>query len=175
MLETGERGLRRPVIGVMGAASCDAETYALARELGRQLGAAGFVLLCGGGTGVMEAAARGATEAGGLTIGILPGRDALESPPNPYIQVPLFTGISYARNWVNVVASDALVAVAGELGTLSEIALGLKCGKPVVLLQSWQFEIAGFVPPSNLHRVTTPEEALARIRALLPGGAEPRR
>lgn len=166
---------RRPVVGVMGSASCDATTYATARELGRRLAEAGFVLLCGGGTGVMEAAARGATEAGGLTIGVLPGRDAAESPPNPYIQVPLFTGISYARNWVNVVASDVLVAVAGELGTLSEIALGLKGGKPVVLLQSWRFEIPGFAPPANLHRVATPEEALARIRTLLPAGPDPGR
>jgi hypothetical protein len=172
MTEKGQPVVRRPVIGVMGAAACDAATYATARELGRRLGAAGFVLLCGGGTGVMEAAARGAAEAGGLTIGILPGRDAEESPPNPYIQVPLFTGMAYARNWVNVVASDVLVAVAGELGTLSEIALGLKAGKPVLLLQSWQFEIPGFTPPANLHRVATPEEALARIRALLPSGAD---
>jgi hypothetical protein len=172
MAENAQPGVRRAIIGVMGAAACDAATYATARELGRRLGEAGYVLLCGGGTGVMEAAARGAAEAGGLTIGILPGRDVQESPPNPYIQVPLFTGISYARNWVNVVASDVLVAIAGELGTLSEIALGLKGGKPVVLLQSWRFEIPGFTPPANLYRVATPEEAMARIRALLPCGAD---
>jgi hypothetical protein len=165
--------MRRSIVGVMGAAACDAATYATARELGRRLGAAGYVLLCGGGTGVMEAAARGAEESGGLTIGILPGRDADESPPNPYIQVPLFTGISYARNWVNVVASDVLVAVAGELGTLSEIALGLKCGKPVILLESWRFEMPGFTPPPNLHRVATPEAAVARIRELLPSVPNP--
>jgi len=155
----------------MGSAECDAGIYATARELGRRLAEAGFVLLCGGGTGVMEGAARGASEAGGLTLGILPGRDAGESAPNAFIQVPLFTGISYARNYVNVVSSDALVAVAGGLGTLSEIALGLKCGKPVVLLQSWRFEIPGFTDPPNLHRAATPEEAVRLVRALVPDRA----
>jgi uncharacterized protein (TIGR00725 family) len=157
---------RRTIIGVMGSADCDAATYAAARELGRLLAEAGFVLLCGGGTGVMEAAARGASESGGLTVGILPGRDAGESPANPYIEVPLFTGISYARNFVNAVSSDVLVAVAGGLGTLSEIALALKCGKPVVLLGSWRFEIPGFVEPPNLHRAATPADAAALARRL---------
>jgi uncharacterized protein (TIGR00725 family) len=158
---------RRAIVGVIGSAACDPAAYAMARELGRRLAEAGYVVLCGGGSGVMEAAARGAGEAAGLTIGILPGRDAADSPPNPYVQVPLFTGISYARNYVNVVASDALVAVAGELGTLSEIALGLKCGKPVVLLDSWRFEIPGFADPPNLWRAADPADAVARVRALL--------
>ncbi len=158
---------RRAIIGVMGSATCTAQAYEQARQLGRLLAEAGYVLLCGGGTGVMEGVARGAAEAGGLTLGIMPGRNAAESPPNPYIQIPLYTGISYARNYANVLSSDVVVAVAGGLGTLSEIALGLKCGKPVVLLDSWEFAIPGFTPPPSLSRAASPREALAQVRRLL--------
>jgi len=161
---------RRVIIGVMGAAACDDATYARARRLGALLAEAGYTLLCGGGSGVMEAAARGAKERGGLTIGIMPGRDAREFPPNPYIDLPIFTGIYYARNLANVLSSEVVVAVAGGLGTLSEIALALKCGRPVVSLDSWQFDIAGFERPEHFYAVATPEEALARVRALLASG-----
>ena len=158
---------RRPIIGVMGSSACDAATYAKAQRLGELLAQAGYVVLCGGGTGVMEAVARGARAQGGTTIGILPGRDSSESPPNPYIELPLFTGIFYARNLMNVLSSDVVVAVAGGLGTLSEIALALQCDKPVVRLGSWDFQIAGFERPAHLHEAGTPEEALERVRALL--------
>src|SRR5216110_2530 len=83
----------------------------------------GGVLLCGGRGGVMEAAAEGARAAGGLTLGILPGMSAKDSPPNPYIDLAIFTGLGEARNWVNVCASDAIIAIGGGFGTLSEIAL----------------------------------------------------
>jgi len=163
---------RRPVVGVMGGRECDADTYERARELGRRLAEADYVLLCGGGSGVMEAAARGAREAGGLTIGVLPGDDADQSPPNPYLDVALFTGIGYARNLCNVLSSDVVVAVAGGLGTLSEIALGLKCGRPVVLLDSWAFAAPGFHAPGHLYQAPDPEAAVARVRALLAAARE---
>src|SRR4029079_12979969 len=83
---------------------------------------------------------QGAREAGGLTVGVLPGASAEETPPNRHIEVALFTGLGEARNWVNVCASDAIIAIGGGFGTLSEIALALKARKPVVLLGSWQFE-----------------------------------
>ncbi len=134
------RGARRPVIGVMGAGECDAETAALAEEVGRRVAESGAVLLCGGRGGVMEAAARGAKRAGGLTIGVMPGRDALETEPNAFVDVAIFTGMRDGRNWINVCSSDAIVAISGGYGTLSEIALALKIGKPVVLLGSWRFE-----------------------------------
>jgi uncharacterized protein (TIGR00725 family) len=138
----------RVIIGVMGAAQCDAETAALAREVGRLIAQRGAVLLCGGGDGVMAAAAEGAKSAGGLTIGILPALNAEESPPNPFIDLALFTGLRDARNWINVCACDALIAIAGGYGTLSEIALALKVGKPIVLLRSWRFVSEPPLPPA---------------------------
>jgi uncharacterized protein (TIGR00725 family) len=133
----------RLVIGVMGPAACDDATAALARAVGRGVAERGAVLLTGGRTGVMEAASRGAKEAGGTTIGVLPGAGAAESAPNPFVDVALFTGLGEARNWVNVCASDAIIAIGGGFGTLSEIALALKARKPVVLVGSWRFDMEG--------------------------------
>jgi uncharacterized protein (TIGR00725 family) len=136
----------RTVIGVMGPAACDDETAALANAVGRGVAERGAVLLTGGRTGVMEAASRGARDAGGLTVGILPGAGAADSPPNPHVEVALYTGLGEARNWVNVCAADALIAIGGGFGTLSEIALALKARKPLVLLASWRFEMDGVSP-----------------------------
>ena len=136
----------RPVIGVMGPAACDEQTALLARALGQAIAERGAVLLTGGRAGVMEAASRGARDAGGLTVGVLPGASAADSPPNAYVELALFTGLGDARNWVNVCASDVLIAVGGGFGTLSEIALALKARKPLVLLGSWQFEMEGVSP-----------------------------
>lgn len=130
----------------MGPAACDEKIGAIAMAVGRAIAERGAVLLTGGRSGVMEAASRGAREAGGFTIGILPGASAAESPPNPYVDLPLYTGLGEARNWVNVCASDALIAIGGGFGTLSEIALALKARKPLVLLGSWQFEMEGASP-----------------------------
>ena len=134
---------QRTVIGVMGPAACDEPTAELARAVGRAIAEREAVLLTGGRTGVMEAACQGARDAGGLTIGILPGAVPADSPPNPYVEVALFTGLGEGRNWVNVCASDALIAIGGGFGTLSEIALALKARKPLVLLGSWRFEMDG--------------------------------
>jgi uncharacterized protein (TIGR00725 family) len=147
----------RIVIGVMGASRCDEATSEMARRVGALIAQRGAVLLCGGRGGVMEAAARGAKEAGGLTIGILPGMNASETPPNPYIDVAIFTGLRDGRNWVNVCASDAIIAVSGGYGTLSEIALALKVGKPVVLVHSWELPPREAAP---LYVAQTPEEAV---------------
>lgn len=167
----------RSIVGVMGPSVCDEKTYETARTLGRLLAAAGYAVLCGGRGGVMEAVARGASEAGGLTIGILPGLGREDSQPNPWIQIPIFTGLSFARNSVNVLSSSVVVAIGGGPGTLSEIALAIKYGKPLVLLDSWSFAIHGWSEPANIRRVTSPEEALARVRELIgparastPGG-----
>lgn len=147
----------RVVIGIMGASECDADVYEMARRVGTLIAERGAVLLCGGRGGVMEAAARGAKEACGLTIGILPGMNARETPPNPYIEVAIFTGLRDGRNWVNVCASDAIIAIAGGYGTLSEIALALKTGKPVVLLHSWELPQREHVA---LYYAQTPEQAV---------------
>src|SRR6185295_1232521 len=116
---------QRPVIGVMGPAACDDQIAELARGVGRAVAERGAVLLTGGRTGVMEAACRGARDAGGLTIGILPGAVPADSPLNPYVEVVLYTGLGEVRNWVNVCASDVLIAIGGGFGMLSEITLTL--------------------------------------------------
>jgi uncharacterized protein (TIGR00725 family) len=153
------------IIGVMGPAACDNGTASAARAIGRGIAQRGAVLLTGGRGGVMEAATQGAREAGGLTIGILPGTDAEDTPPNPFVEIALFTGLGEARNWINVSASDAVIAVGGGFGTLSEIALALKARRPVVLLGSWRLEIEGSVP--HLPRANTPDEAVAMAFAAI--------
>jgi len=132
---------RQPIVGVMGggtADSADAATLAQAREVGRRLAAGGALLLCGGLGGVMEAAARGAREGGGRVIGVLPFAPG-EGEPNPFIDCALLTGLGDGRNYVNAHTSDVLIALRGGPGTLSEIALALKLGVPVVLLDAWDF------------------------------------
>lgn len=150
-------------VGVIGAGACSAEVASQAERVGRCIARRGWVLLCGGLGGVMEAACRGALKEGGLTVGILPGIDA--SSANSYVRLPIPTGLDYARNVVLVRACQALIAVAGEYGTLSEIAIGLKLGKPIVALGSWPVI-------ENLTQASSPEEAVEFIERLL--GEKPR-
>jgi uncharacterized protein (TIGR00725 family) len=126
------------VIGVIGASSCSAEIAKLAEAVGREIGKRGAVLICGGLGGVMEFASKGAKEAGGLTIGILPGTSKEEA--NRYIDIPIVTGLGHARNILIAHSSDSLIAVSGEHGTLSEIAIGLKLKKTVIGLNTWDIE-----------------------------------
>jgi len=151
----------------MGPSACTADLAAKAEELGRLIAAAGYTLLCGGGAGVMEASAKGARSQNGLTVGIMPGHDAASSPPNPYIQLPIFTGMSEARNLVNVLSADVIVAVGGAYGTLSEIALALKCGKPVLLLDSWDCTPPGPELAPKPARVSSPQDAIKAIGEIL--------
>jgi len=127
---------RKPLIAVCGAGSCDGELGRLAGEVGREIAGRGAVLICGGLGGVMEAAARGAREAGGVTIGVLPGPDKADA--NPWIEFAVATDMGHARNAIIIRTADAVVAVGGAYGTLSEIAFALKMGKPVVSLGSWE-------------------------------------
>jgi hypothetical protein len=135
-----KRGERQPgparIIAVCGAGACDAEAAALAEAVGREIARRGYWLACGGLGGVMEAAARGAKQAGGMTLGILPGLDKAEA--NPWIDVAVATGLAEGRNLVLVRTADAVIALPGEYGTLSEIALALKIGKPVIGLNTWK-------------------------------------
>jgi uncharacterized protein (TIGR00725 family) len=126
---TEGRPARPPRIAVVGAADASEEERHFAGELGAALARAGAVVVCGGYGGVMEAAARGAAEAGGLTVGILKGEDAGEA--NAWIALPIPTGMGDARNALVVRAAEALVAVGGAWGTLSEIALARKAGLAV--------------------------------------------
>lgn len=126
------------LIGVIGASSCSAEIAKLAEAVGREIGKRGAVLICGGLGGVMEFAAKGAKEVGGLTIGILPGRSKEDA--NSYIDIPIVTGLGHARNIVIAHSADSLIAISGEHGTLSEIAIGLKLKKTVIGLNTWDIE-----------------------------------
>lgn len=120
----------RPIVAVVGGSDCTSAEAALAEDLGRRLAQRGAVVVCGGLTGVMEAVAKGARAAGGLTIGILPGNNARDA--NAYIDVPLATGMGEMRNALIVRVAGAIVAIGGGSGTLSEIALALRIGTPVV-------------------------------------------
>ena len=145
-------GVNRPYrIAVIGAAGASDEDYEIARLLGGELASLGAVVLCGGHGGVMEGVARGVSEAGGLAIGILRGSDAEDA--NPWIGIPLPTGMGEARNALVVRGAEAVVAVGGEWGTLSEIALARKMDLPVGSLGT---------PPAQglgLEVLTTPAEA----------------
>ncbi len=134
--------IRGPYIAVVGGGDdLPASTRRAAREVGRAIAEAGAVLVCGGLGGVMEAACRGAEEGGGLTVGILPGRDRAEA--NRYVDVAVPTGLGEVRNALVVRAADAVVALSGEYGTLSEIALALQAGIPVVGLDTWELGHGG--------------------------------
>jgi uncharacterized protein (TIGR00725 family) len=124
-------------VAVIGSARCepDSEAARLGEEVGRLLAEAGVTLVCGGLTGVMEAACRGASEAGGEAIGIVPGHDVSEA--NPYCTHVVATGIGHARNLAVVSSGDAVIAIGGEWGTLSEIGFARAIGRPVIALRSW--------------------------------------
>jgi uncharacterized protein (TIGR00725 family) len=126
--------LPRPArIAVVGAGICGNDVLALAEAVGRAIAEAGGVLICGGLGGVMEGAARGAAAAGGITIGFLPGADARNA--NAHISIPLPTGLGEGRNILVARTADAVIAIGGEWGTLSEVALARKVGVPVILLR----------------------------------------
>lgn len=154
-------GIRnRPRIGVIGGNVCDGEVAELARRAGRAIAEKGAVLLCGGLGGVMEAAARGAREAGGFTIGILPGEDP--SDANPFIDLPITTGFGHARNLVLVRSCDGLVAVDGAYGTLSEISFGLLYEKPIAGIRTWSFD-------PRIEPFEEPEGAVASVLSQVVG------
>ena len=133
---SGPEPVRPPVrVAVIGGGAVEEEEYERARTLGLELATRGAALLCGGRGGVMEAAARGAASVGGLTVGILPGSDA--GAANPWILLPMATGMGEARNALVVRAAEAVVAVAGSWGTLSEIGLARKMGLDVARLGPW--------------------------------------
>jgi len=145
-------------IGVIGAGQCSSRTSLLAEEVGKEIARAGAVLVCGGLGGVMEAAARGAQGEGGITVGILPGESFEDA--NPFIQIPVVTGLGHARNVLVVRSAQVLIAVKGGYGTLSEVALALKMGKPVIGLHSWDVS-------KKIIQVETPLEAVKKALRLL--------
>lgn len=148
---------RERYIAVVGPSAGTPTELALGEAVGRAIAEAGAVLVCGGMGGVMEAAAGGATNAGGKTLGILPGTSRLDA--NPYLTVAVATGMGEARNAIVARTADAMIAIHGEFGTLSEIALALKMGTPVVGLRTWELAKDG-IPVESIVRATSPEEAV---------------
>ncbi len=130
-------------IAVIGGAQCTPEEEKIAYEVGRGVARSGAYLICGGLGGVMEAACRGARAEGGTTIGILPG--PFRSDANPFVDIVIATDMGQARNAIIVRTADSVIAVGGEYGTLSEIGMALKMGKPVVTIDSWSIERRGKV------------------------------
>ena len=157
---------RYPIVGVIGASRVNQDLRALAYDVGRLLAEREAMLVCGGLGGVMEAACQGACEANGVTIGILPTDDTYEA--NPYVQVPIATGLGIGRNMVIVRTADVLIAVGGSYGTLSEIAFALNLGKRVVHLKSWDLEQAGAVEPELYVEAQSAEEAVERALEYQP-------
>jgi uncharacterized protein (TIGR00725 family) len=145
----------RRYAAVIGPHSCDAETSALASEVGAGLARAGFTLVTGGEFGAMEAASRGAHEAGGTVVGLLPGTD--RAGGNQYSDITVATGVGYARNLSVVSSADVVVAVGGEWGTLSEIGLAGVVGRPMVLLAGWRLEHAAGMPSEVAYADTAAE------------------
>ena len=157
--------MREPYVAVVGPSAGTPAELALGDAVGRGLAKAGAVLVCGGMGGVMEAAAGGALNAGGKTVGILPTASRLEG--NPYLTIAVATGMGEARNAIVVRTADVVIAIHGEFGTLSEIALALKMGKPVVGLGTWELTKAG-EPSDAIVRATSAEDAVAKALALVP-------
>ncbi len=140
-----------PYVSVVGSGYAAGELYERAREVGRLVAERGGTVVCGGLSGVMEAAARGATEAGGTAIGILPDEDRRRA--NEHLTYSIATGMGHARNLAVVCSGDVIVAVGGEYGTLSEIGLARKVGRPVVSLESWEL-------PGHVVVASSPERAV---------------
>ena len=143
-------------VAVCGASDARPDQLEMAREVGRRLAEAGAIVLCGGLGGVMEAVAEGVAEAGGTVVGILPGAD--RAAANPHLTLAIATGLGEARNAVLTTAADAVIAIGGGWGTLSEIALARKRDRPVIALASWELE--------GVPRAVSAEEA---VRAAIGG------
>jgi uncharacterized protein (TIGR00725 family) len=158
--------MRRTIVAVIGGSEASPAEIEAAAEVGRLVAKKGWALATGGLTGVMEAASRGASEAGGLVIGIVPQKEP--SAANRYVELAIATGMGHARNAIIVNTAAALIAVGGKYGTLSEVALALADGKPVFGIGSW--EIEGVVRVAGAREAV---EALSRIRDLGPGTRDP--
>jgi uncharacterized protein (TIGR00725 family) len=145
-------------VAVIGGAKCDDDVRKMAYELGKKLAKEGHIPICGGLGGVMEAVCRGVRDEGGAVVGILPGE---KDEANPWVSIAVATGMGHARNVVIVKSADAVIALPGEYGTLSEMALALKMGKKVISLYSWA--IPGAVTAK------TPEEAVLLLEPTRKG------
>ena len=161
--------VRIPILAVLGSGAASAAEEHVAAELGRLAAAAGWAVLTGGRGGTMEAACRGAVEAGGFTIGILPGASLEEGSPNPWVKIALPTGLGMARNAINVLAADLCVAVGGAAGTLSEVALACKAGRKVWWWRPWLLDPPEGSLPLDVRTFNDETALLRAVEAALAG------
>jgi len=151
-------------IAVIGSGDCSPEEAGLAEAVGRELARNGATLICGGLGGVMAAACKGASSEGGVTIGILPGD--IRQMANPYIQIPIVTGMGQARNVIVVKSAQAVIAIGGSFGTLSEISHARQNKIPVIGLQTWELARNG-QPDNSIIVADTPAEAVNKALGLI--------
>ena len=149
------------IIAVIGGEDAPPDVQRLAEEVGRELARRGCTVVCGGGSGVMEAVCRGARSEGGHTIGIMPGHNAQESPPNEWVEFPIYTGMGFARNSALVLSGQAAIAIDGAYGTLTEIAYALIHEVPIVGLDTWHFSYPGH-DAERLIRAESPQDAVEK-------------
>ncbi len=157
---------KKKFIAVIGGSQASRKESRLAEEVGRELAKRGAILVCGGLGGVMEAACRGASSEGGITIGILPGENRREA--NKYVQIPVVTGIGYARNVAVVKSAQAVIAIGGSYGTLSELGHALQSGIPVIGLNTWSLSKNGKLN-SSIIPAQNPTEAVEKAFELIKG------
>ncbi|MFA5928607.1 MAG: TIGR00725 family protein [Candidatus Margulisiibacteriota bacterium] len=153
------------VVSVIGESLTSAEVYATAEKVGELLAENKITVACGGLTGVMEAVCKGARSKGGRTIGILPGND--RNSGNEFIELPIVTGIGYARNSIVAKTGQVVIAIGGWFGTLCEIAFALDAGIPVIGLNTWDVYKNGKHPDNGIIPVNTAEEAVSLALTLL--------
>jgi len=155
---------KKKFIAVIGGGQCSPQQAGLAEEVGREIARHGAVLVCGGLGGVMEAACRGASAEGGITIGILPGDN--RQTANPYVQLPIVTNLGTARNIIVVKSAQAVIAVDGSYGTLSEIGYALQNGIPVIGLETWSLSKEG-QPDNAIITAKSAAEAVSKALSLI--------
>ena len=151
-------------ISVIGGAECSSDEYNTALEVGREIASRGAITVCGGLGGVMEAVSKGAKDAGGITIGILPGSD--KGDANSFIDIPIVTGLGGARNFLVALTADAVIAVGGALGTLSELAFSMKNKKPVVGIGTWDLD-KRYCEKVNIVKANSAKDAVGKAFSLI--------
>ena len=155
--------MRRPclssnklIVAVIGGHKCEQKVGEIGEKIGKFLAEVGAIVVCGGLGGVMERVSKGCHEAGGLTVGILPGED--KAAANAYIDIPIPTGLGYTRNTIVAACADIVIALPGEYGTLSEIAFALNMKKPVIGIGSWDIK--------GMKQVKTAQEAIEKVKEI---------
>ncbi len=156
---------KKNFIAVIGGSKCSPEEAELAEEVGQELAKLDAILVCGGMGGVMEAACKGASSQGGVTIGILPGNS--RQTANPYVQIPIVTDLGEARNVIVIKSAQAVIAIGGSYGTLSEISHALRAGIPVIGLNTWSLSRNGQLDNSIIPAQNA-AEAVKRALSLIP-------